>query len=55
MSWLEHSKKMGRISALIIILAIAGTLSILEATKHPDSIKDMVHEWLLVLGPRMAW
>ncbi len=46
MNIFEHSKKIGRITALIIILGVAGTISIISAIKNPASAANLVDDWL---------
>lgn len=46
MNFLEHSKKIGRILALIIILGVAGTISIILSLKDPASSVNLVDDWL---------
>lgn len=50
MNIFEHSKKIGRISALIIILGVAGTLSIISSIKDPASSANLVDDWLKLAG-----
>lgn len=50
MNFFEHSKKVGRILALIITLIIAGTLSVMVAANNPDEAAELVNKWLILLG-----
>ncbi len=55
MGFFENSKKAGRIGALISVIVIAGTLSIIEACNTPASILPLVEKWLLVAGPMFGF
>ncbi len=55
MSFWEHGKKTGRGIAMIFVLGITGSLSIIMALNDPTVIQDMAERWLLVLGPILAW
>lgn len=50
MNFLEHSKKLGRIMALTIVLVIAGTLSVMLGASKPDELPDLIGKWLILLG-----
>ncbi len=50
MEFLEHSKKIGRILALIIILGVAGVLSIISTLKDPTSSANLIDDWLKLAG-----
>ena len=47
---LEHSKKIGRILALLIILGVAGSISIITALNDPVSAKELIDDWLKLAG-----
>ncbi len=51
----EHSKKAGRIVALIIVLVISGTLSVIMAWNDPTSVGELINKWLIVLGTITAF
>ncbi len=50
MSWiqkvLEHSTKAGRITALIMVLMIAGSLSIMQCLEDPTEIDKTIDGWM---------
>lgn len=46
----EHSKKIGRILALTIILGVAGTISIISTCKDPANAGNIVDDWLKLAG-----
>lgn len=46
MNFLEHSKKIGRITALIIILGVAGAIAIIGVANDPATAKDVGKDWL---------
>ncbi len=50
MNFLEHSKKLGRILALIIILGIAGAISIITVINDSTMAKGLVNDWLKLAG-----
>ncbi len=52
---LEQSKKAGRLAALLIILAIAGALSIISAVDDPASIEKMLDIWKDLLLMALAF
>ena len=45
-SILDHSKKFGRMAALIIILGVAGGISILMVLNDPTSGKEILGDWI---------
>ncbi len=52
MGFFEHSKKAGRIVALIITLSIAGTISIAAiflSAVPVDTAKELLPTWMLVV------
>ncbi len=55
MGFFEHSKKAGRIVALISAIIITGTLSIMAGFNDPDNVKILVEKWLLVMGPILGY
>jgi len=55
MSFLEHSRKVGRISALIIVLTVAATISIIAVTKDTAKIDTILDDWLKLAGIAMTF
>ncbi len=54
-AFFENSRQAGRIVALISVLIICGTLSIMSIVHNPDTTGDLVEKWLYVLGPISAF
>lgn len=50
MNFLEHSKKLGRILALTIILGVAGAISIITVINDPNKAADLVDDWIKLGG-----
>ncbi len=50
MNILEHSKKIGRVTALIIILGVAGAISIIGVVNDPATAKEVGKDWLQIGG-----
>ena len=55
MGFFEHSKKAGRFAALVIVLIIAGALSMIMAVNDPLTIEELVNKWLIVLSSILAY
>ncbi len=55
MSFLEHSRKIGRISALIIILTVAAIISIMAVSKDATKIDTVLDDWLKLAGIAMTF
>ncbi len=55
MSFLEHSRKIGRISALIIVLAVAATISIIAVATDTTKIDTILDDWLKLAGIAMTF
>jgi len=45
-SVLEHSKKLGRISALVIILGVAGAISLIMVCKNAGKGDTILSNWI---------
>lgn len=46
----QDTKKIGRFAALIIILGVAGAISISVAFEKPDMAKDILEKWMTLAG-----
>ncbi len=55
MSFLEHSRKIGRISALIIVLSVAAIISIMAVSKDATKIDTVLDDWLKLAGIAMTF